>query len=403
MNPKLREVRTQPIATRAQQGVLISDPLGINPATLFIPRHLALILALLDGTRDIGTIRAGFELRTGTPLSTSILERLILELDEALFLDNERFSQAYAVATEQFRSAASRLPVLVGRCCPADAGELGAFLQRYLDQVEDIETDFLGEAKGLVSPHIDFPRGGPIYAGVWAQAKAAVHEAELVVILGTDHNAGEAAVTLTKQNYETPWGVIPTAQDVVNELAEEVGEEVFRYELHHRVEHSVEAAIIWLHYLLGSRRCYVLPVLCGSFKQFIERGESPSRSADISATVITLKRVAARRRTLVVAAGDLAHVGPAFGDQYPVDFVGRAKLASQDQRLIDIMTRGQAEDFFEEIRREDDQRHICGMPPIYIAQSVLSGVHGSSVGYAQCPASEDGSSLVSICGMIYHA
>ncbi|TET41388.1 MAG: AmmeMemoRadiSam system protein B, partial [Dehalococcoidia bacterium] len=137
--------------------------------------------------------------------------------------------------------------------------------------------------------------------------------------------------------------------------------------------------------------------------QFIERGESPSRSADISATVKTLKRVAARRRTLVVAAGDLAHVGPAFGDQYPVDFVGRAKLASQDQRLIDIMSRGQAEDFFEEIRREDDQRHICGMPPIYIAQSVLSGVCGSSMGYAQCPASEDGSSLVSICGMIYHA
>jgi len=169
------------------------------------------------------------------------------------------------------------------------------------------------------------------------------------------------------------------------------------------VEHSVEAAIIWLHYLLGSRRCYVLPVLCGSFKQFTDAGESPSQSAHISAAVKTLKRVAGSRRTLVVAAGDLAHVGPAFGDQYPVDFVGRAKLASRDQRLIDMMSRGRAEDFFEEIRREADQRHICGMPPIYIAESVLSGVSGSSVGYAQCPASEDGSSLVSICGLIYHA
>lgn len=403
MNPKLREVRTQPIVTRGQQGILLSDPLGINPRTLFVPRHLALILALLDGTRDIGTIRAGFELRTGTPLSTSILERLILDLDEALFLDNERFSQAYALATEDFRAAGSRLPILPGSCCPADAGELGAFLQRYLDQVENVDRDFLTEVKGLVTPHIDFPRGGPIYAGVWAKAKAAVGEAELIVILGTDHNGGEATITLTRQNYQTPWGIIPTAQGVVNELAEEVGKEVFRYELHHRVEHSVEAAIIWLHYLLGSRRCCVLPVLCGSFKQFVDGGESPSQSAHISATVKTLKRVAASRRTLVVAAGDLAHVGPVFGDQYPVDFVERAKLASRDQRLIDIMSRGRAEEFFEEIWGEADQRHICGMPPIYIAESMLSGVSGSSVGYAQCPASEDGSSLVSICGMIYHA
>jgi hypothetical protein len=67
------------------------------------------------------------------------------------------------------------------------------------------------------------------------------------------------------------------------------------------------------------------------------------------------------------------------------------------------MSHAQAEDFFEEIRREADQRRVCGMPPIYVAESVLSGVKGSSVGYAQCPASADGSSLVSICGMIYHA
>lgn len=402
MNPKLREIRTQPIVSRGQQGILLSDPLSISPGALFIPRPLALILALLDGKRDIGTVRAGFELRTGTPLNTSILERLISELDEALFLDNERFAQAYALATEDFRSAASRLPILVGRCCPADAGGLGAFLQTYLDQMDDADMDSLSDVKGLVSPHIDFPRGGPIYARVWAKAKAAVNEAELVVILGTDHNGGEGTITLTRQNYETPWGIIPTAQDVVDEVAAEAGDEVFRYELHHSVEHSVEAAIIWLHYLLDGRQCQVLPVLCGSFRQFIDRGESPSQSAHISATVETLKRVAARRQTLVVAAGDLAHVGPAFGDPYSVDFAGRAKLASQDKRLIEIMSRGQAQDFYEEIRREDDRRHICGMPPIYITQSVLSGVDGSSVGYAQCPASEDGSSVVSICGMIYH-
>jgi hypothetical protein len=403
MNPKIREVRPQPTVTGGQQGILLSDPLGISTRTLFVSRHLMPVLALLDGTRDIETIRAGFELRSGTRLSTPILERLIRELDDALFLDNERFLQAYALATEGFRSAPSRPPVLAGNCYPADAEQLAAFLQRYFDQAEDVDTESLSEVKGLVSPHIDFLRGGPIYARVWAKAKAAVNEAELVVILGTDHNGGEGTVTLTRQNYETPLGVLPTAQDVVNEIAEQAGDDAFRHELHHRVEHSVEAAIVWLQHLLGGKRCHILPVLCGSFRQFIDRGESPSQSAHISATIKTLRGVGARWRTLIVAAGDLAHVGPAFGDQYPMDFVGRATLASQDQKLIDIMSRVQAEDFFEEIRREGDQRRVCGMPPIYVAESLLSGVKGSSVGYAQCPASADGSSLVSICGMIYHA
>ena len=361
------------------------------------------VLALLDGTRDIETIRAGFELRSGTRLSTAVVQRLTLELDDALFLDNERFLQAYALATKDFRSAPSRPPVLAGSCYPADAEQLAAFLQRYFDQAEDADTESLSEVKGLVSPHIDFLRGGPVYASVWAKAKAAVNEAELVVVLGTDHNGGEGTITLTRQNYETPLGVLPTAQDVVNEIAEQAGDDAFSHELHHRVEHSVEAAIVWLQYLLGGRRCHILPVLCGSFRQFIDHGESPSKSAQISATIKTLKKVGARWRTLVVAAGDLAHVGPVFGDQYPVDFVGRARLASQDQKLIDIMSHAQAEDFFEEIQREGDQRRVCGMPPIYVAESVLSGLKGSSVGYAQCPASPDGSSLVSICGMIYHA
>ncbi|MBL7120079.1 MAG: hypothetical protein ISS53_05290, partial [Dehalococcoidia bacterium] len=74
---KLREVRTEPTVHQGQQGIIISDPLGISQAMLFIPRPMLPLLALMDGTRDIGTLRTGFELRTGTPLSTLTLERLI--------------------------------------------------------------------------------------------------------------------------------------------------------------------------------------------------------------------------------------------------------------------------------------------------------------------------------------
>ena len=116
-----------------------------------------------------------------------------------------------------------------------------------------------------------------------------------------------------------------------------------------------------------------------------------------------VKRLVERKRTLIVAAADLAHVGPVFGDPLPLDFVGHAKLAKDDEQLLDIMSRGRADEFLTEIRRDGDRRHICGVPPIYVTMSVLSGATGVSVGYAQCPASEDETSVVSICGMLYQS
>lgn len=401
MKLKLRQIRTQPTVERGQQGVLLSDPLGVSQKRLFIPGSLTLLLTLIDGTRDIGTIRTGFELRTGTPLSDSLVERLVSELDGALFLENENFRQACEVALKDYRSASSRRPVLAGKCCPANAEELGAFLKRYLDEVEDEGFERPGELRGLISPHIDFVRGGHIYARVWSKARASVRQAELVVILGTDHNEGEGRITLTRQNYETPFGVIPTAQDVVDELVSQIGEGAFDNELNHLGEHSVEAAVIWLHYLLGDRPCHILPILCGSFQPFIEKGESPLKAAHIASTIEVLKSVSGRRPTVIVAAADLAHMGPAFGDPSPLDIGGRARMTQQDKELIDMMSSGQVEDFFTTIRREKDCRHICGLPPIYIALAALSGVGGTPVGYAQCPASEDGASLVSICGVTF--
>lgn len=401
MKLKLRQIRTQPVVERGQQGILLSDPLGISQKRLFISSSLAFLLTLMDGTRDIGMLITGFELRTGVLLSNSLVEQLASKLDEVLFLENERFSQAYEVALEDYRSAPSRRPLLAGEGCPENAGELRASLEQYLDEVEDEGHLRPTECKGLISPHIDFARGGRIYAGVWSKAKASVRQAELVVILGTDHNEGEGMITLTRQNYETPFGVIPTAQDVVDEMVSQVGEDVFAHELNHKGEHSIEAAVTWLHYLLGNKPCYILPVLCGSFQPFMENGESPLKAAHIASTIEVLKRVASRRPTVIVAAADLAHMGPAFGDPSPLDIDGRTRMAEHDKELIDMMSSGQVEDFFTTIRREKDCRRVCGVPPIYIALSVLSGVRGTPVGYKQCPAGEDGASLVSICGVIY--
>lgn len=404
MNPRLREVRAQPLAQGTEKGIILTDPLGISEKAVFVPQALAPLLALLDGSRDQGTIRAGFELRTGIPLRASALEEVMLQLDSARLLDNENFAQAYRTAIDGFRHAPSRPPVLAGRCYPENAAELTASLQGHFSEAGGFGSQSTEEICGIISPHIDFARGWPVYAKVWSRGAPAVAEAELIAILGTDHNGREGAVTLTRQSYETPWGIVPTDGEAVDEMSKAIGEtEAFRDELHHRGEHSVEAALIWLHHLMGDRTGRILPVLCGSFRSFVESSGSPSRGESVSAMIAALRKIASQRRTLLVAAADLAHVGPAFGDLLPLDITGRARLAGQDQRLMDVLCGGNAEAFFEEIRLEGDQRRICGLPPIYAALSVLSGVRGEVIDYAQCPASEDGGSVVSICGMVFRA
>lgn len=399
---KLRPIRTQPTVQDGEQGVLLSDPLALSRKVLFVPNAYALLLALLDGTRDVGTLKTGFELRTGTPLSSLLLDSVVAQLDEALFLENDRFAQAYSIALQEYRAATSRAPALAGTSYPARPEELDRSLQAYVQNAV-AGTEPADQIQGLISPHIDFNRGGHIYAAAWWMARESLRQAELVVILGTDHNDAEGRVTLTRQSYATPWGVVPTEVEVVNQFVEELGEETFRCELHHRTEHSIEMAVVWLHYFLRDPPCPVVPVLCGSFDSFIEQGRNPSEAEHIASTVTLLRRLARSRQAIIVAAADLSHVGPAFGDPVPLDAIARARLANEDQELLSIVAQGRADDFYEQVRREENRRRICGLPPGFIALSALEGVTGTLVGYDQCPAAEHSTSLVSICGMTLKA
>lgn len=407
MNPRLRAIRLEQTVHQGQPGIVLADPLGLGDRMLFVPAALGPLLALMDGTRDAGALRTGFELRTGVPLSPAVVDGLLRELDDALFLDNDRFTRAVRSATEEYRRAPSRPPIMAGRSCPGDPQELGGLLDGYLEAGRAAcgQSESPGEARevrGVISPHIDFPRGGPVYGMVWAAASPAVREAELMVVLGTDHNGGEGGVNLTRQSYETPWGIVPTDREVVNRIAALAGEEaVLGGELRHRGEHSVEAALTWAHALRRENPCPAVPVLCGSFDLFIREGASPAGSGPLAAAVEVLRETAARRRTLVVAAADLAHVGPAFGDALPLDLAARARLGAQDRQLMEVLGRADPEAFLDEIRRDGDQRRICGTAPIYLMLAVLAGVMGVPAGYAQCPASEDGTSIVSICGMVF--
>lgn len=397
--PRLRLVDTQVVNYEGEAYLLLRDPLLLTDRTILIPQPMIPALALCDGSRSPATLRAALAIRYGLFLSTQRIEEFLIALDDVLLLENNRSRKARAAAQAQFRRAAFRPPASAGLSYPKEPAELSAVLQGYLQHANPPGQNGNGRAngsvRGIISPHIDYERGGPVYAQVWGQAAESVRKADLAVIFGTDHFSEGRPFTLTRQNYATPYGVLPTDTTIVDALAAVVGEkEAFAGELHHRREHSIELAAVWMHHIREGQPIQVVPILTGSF--------DPADSSDISVRlnefVNTLREKIQGHRTIVVAAGDLAHVGPAF-DTEPVDPGKLISLKSADDELIRTMCQGDAEGFYDAIRRVQDRNNICGVSPIYLTLRLLAPLKGLNHGYAVCPADQANTSVVTICGV----
>lgn len=403
MQPKLRPLDIRPIQHRGQPALLMRDPLALSDQAIILPQQLAPLLSLLDGTRDEGAIRAALEVRSGMRLPPGALPNLLSQLDGALLLDNERTAEALRETLRTYREAPYRPPTLAGQGYPAEPDQLQRLLQGYVDSAPSPSPapGSKETIRGLVSPHIDFNRGHTVYARVWQEATEAVQKAELAVILGTDHMAEDGSLTLTRQSYATPWGTLPTARLVVEMVAQAIGqEEAFRHELHHRTEHSVELVTIWLHFMRRGKEIPLVPILLGSLGSLQQGNGDPGDEHPFCVTVEALRKATSRYRTLIIVAGDLAHVGPAFGDSMPLDILGRARLKASDGELMDTICAGDAEALLERARRQGNPHRVCGLPPIYLALRILGETRGTVSGYAQCPADNRGTSLVSICGIV---
>ena len=146
----------------------------------------------------------------------------------------------------------------------------------------------------------------------------------------------------------------------------------------------------------------MVPVLCGSFHGFVNGEAKPEDDPRLTAALGVLREASNRSRTLIIAAGDLAHIGPAFGDRQPLDADSKAKLSAEDSTSLEAIDSGDADAFLNVSRSESDRRRICGLPPIYLMLRLIQGASGVSIGYSQCPADETNTSVVSIAGTLLY-
>lgn len=418
IRPKLRALDIKRVTQGGREYLHLRDPMSLSGQELLAPVQLIPLLALSDGQRDLASIRVAAMLMHGLSITQPQVDEFFGKLDDALLLEGPRFEEARGQVLEEYRRLPNRTPALAGPSYPADPLELERLLDGYMEEVQETApspwpSTLKGERRdgrvvGVLSPHIDYQRGHRSYAKTWRHVARAAQECELAIVLGTDHAGGDCKITPTLQSYATPWGPLATDRELVYSLAKGLGgESAFEEEEHHIKEHSVELALVWLHYFVrkakrsgGGPR--VLPILCGHMGSYVYGGGESEGGKRLEFVEAELKKVMQSRKTLVIAAGDLAHVGPAFGDPTPWGWNERASLRLADESSLDAICDGDSGRFLEGIRAEGDQRRICGLTPIYLALRAMgNGVSGRVMAYDQCPADPMGGSLVSIAGVIW--
>ncbi|HEY1585591.1 MAG TPA: AmmeMemoRadiSam system protein B [Polyangia bacterium] len=412
--PRLRPLEAFPLPKNGQRFLGLRDPSRLTDAVATLPPVAVAIVQLFDGETTRAEICAEFQRRYGTPLQPDALDKLIDQLDQAYLLDSERFRQHSATVFGAFAAAPTRKAHLAGDSYPADPVALAAQLDGYFDPPHGPGRPSASSGvlpRAIVAPHIDFTRGGAAYAWAYKPLVEAATLPELVVVFGTDHMGAEQPFTLTRKHYETPFGAMQTDVELVDALTAKVGERLgteraqalFKDEYHHRGEHSLEFQMVWLRHVWKDRAdaIKVVPILCGSLHDFVESGKGPRTDPRVDVVLSSLVELVGARPTLWIAGADLAHVGPRFGDNESLDATDRSSLERRDHETLVHASAGDAAAWFDEIRKEKDRRRVCGLPPIFaLLESARPGA-GRLAAYAQCPADEDGGSIVSIASLIY--
>lgn len=413
--PRLRALEIFPVGPKDELLFALRDPEGYGE-TVVVPYGAVLLASLLDGTHTLTEIRTALKADLGAQVSLQDLKRLVAQLEQAHLLEGETFEQYRWKHDQQYMTTPVRPASHAGG---AYAGEPDALRAQLADLFTcptgpgaiDPKANPNGQRLcAIVSPHIDLHRGGPTFA--WAYKRIAEQSsADLFVIFGTAHSPMDQTFSLTRKNFDTPLGVVRTDQPFIDRLVERLASDpagrqldLFEDELVHRHEHSIEFQVMFLQYLLGSKRPFsIVPVLVGSFHRFIQSGGQPERSPEIGAFIRAMREMAevAAGRVCFISGADLAHLGQRFGDRWLLDKKRLTKQSVDDHQLLQTACCVDPEGFFEHVATRGDRSRICGLGPTYVMLQVISPARGEMLQYDQA-VEPDGTACVSFASLAFY-
>jgi AmmeMemoRadiSam system protein B len=361
--------------------VFLINRAGVGPGPLRVPLEVFCWLQLFDGRRTLRDIQTeAMRQAGGQLLPLELFTMLARKLDEAFLLDGPRL--------RELLTSPVREPACIG-CYSANPDLLRWQLRELFTGQGGSglpgEARPDGRLRAALLPHIDYGRGGVSYTWGFKEVVERT-EASLFVIIGTSHHSSHR-FTLTRKDFKTPLGIVPTDQQYIDRLVGQYGDGLFDDEYQaHLPEHSIELEVVFLHYLYEDRRpIRIVPLVVGSFQDSVAASSLPVFREDVGRMVAALRAVEAETAEPVcyIISGDLAHIGPKFDDPEPVSGGQLAHSRQQDQAILRAAEAADPEEYFRVIADEEDCRRICGLPPTYTVLEALRPSRGKVLHYDQ--------------------
>ncbi|MBN1826454.1 MAG: AmmeMemoRadiSam system protein B [Candidatus Eisenbacteria bacterium] len=392
--PRLRPVEAIPTTFQGHRAVLLRDPEGYTDRTAVLAEKTIEIIRLFDGTRTLLDIQADYTRRHGDILFTDDLKRLVDQLDEAGFLDNQRFRARREETEREWRESSLRPAVHLGGVA-GEAEEWERWTDGFLGSAGEPETaPPAGIVRAIVAPHIDLRLGGGVYGAAWRAAVGTGDPPALIVVIGTCHGALPSLAAATTKDFETPLGAAVTDGGFLRAVNDAAGGWLFDEEPAHRTEHTVEFQCLFVRRLFGDAGTRIAPLLC-SYEPDHLGDDAPEETRGRIERLGGALRAAIEGydgRVLVVASADLSHVGPRYGhDRAPTE-PELADLDIHDRKLLAPALAGDPAAFADRFAAGLNTTHVCGFAPIHLTLLALGeGARGSLLRYDRAVMGEEGS------------
>ena len=359
-------------------GYALHDPVGIARSVGLSPLAIE-VAQRFDGESSLAEIAAKLAVELpGVTVPLSDVATLAAALDDALLLVSPRLRAHLDTPV--------RKPQCLGPAAD-DAGRLGEELTRLFTAPGGPGLPATrGAGRGLravLVPHMDYGRGGVSYGHAFKELVENT-DARVFVVVGTSHYSPHR-FTLTRQHFDTPFGLVETDREYVDRIAEHYGHEVFDDPVAHHPEHSIELEAVLLKFLMGDRPFRIVPLLTGSIHDRVQACGDPARATDLAKMVAALRaaEAACAEPVCYLISGDLAHIGPKFGDRQSAAGDWLEESRAKDAEVLATLEAGCPTRFFDAVAAEQNRRRICGLSPAWLTLAATRPRAGKVLHYQQ--------------------
>lgn len=429
--PKLRPIQGFPAKAGNQQVLGLKDATQISTQVVLTGPMAQFILPSMDGEHTVEQIVSDAASRASQAnapqqaldaLTIEATQQLIAQLDNAGLIEGPRFDEMLAKMRADF-DASQILPpgptadiadalvnrVYEGKATPERLAEEGpatlrkqleAWSNVALEQVSDPSFDTLPLA--LITPHSDYQRGWLNYAHAYGRMRI-VDPPDRVVIFGVNHAGRGKGIVGCNKGFRTPLGTCALDTDLEAALTTNLGsddtEKYYAERYDHEREPSIELQLPWLQHAFGpadlpdSEDPAAYPKILGAL--IYDLTANAAEPLDDSGLALEPFLDALRNAlqqlggtTLVVAAGEMSHVGRAFGDQQtfsgnePEATEFREKVITHDREMLKLVEDAKPDELLTSFAWNGNWSRWTGLGPVVAAIKLVEPDRVKVLNYA---------------------